>query len=373
MSANVVASPPLNLLTYLRLGLTRALLAPLFRPLGFLLLDSRRVLFRFCADLFMPFLLVMLGLPNKNMPMDLLKQNWYAAAAHLLTGISVIVMYSMYAGSRDRAALKAYRYQLSAPNTLAQCNTSNGTPPTPGQCNVEINFQKPKATTSINVIYGVVAFFFITALAHAFYGSNGFGTGSYLKNIQAGWNPYRWLEYALSASIMSVIIGLVDGTRDMMTLIVLALVTMAMMVNGYTSESLLRGRGPISSNAKDSIFGSTACAWILFAALWGTLIYSFASLVTDVSTLYNGQTDSDGEPVRVPSWIWFIVIMQFLYFGSFGWVQASQIQKRLRNDVSYSYANTEKSYIFLSYFAKLSLASGLGYGLLWRTKNCPTT
>ena len=301
---------------------------------------------------------------------SILKSNKIAAGAHLLTALTVIWAYNHWPVVQDKASIKAYRMQIAGPDTPDQCTTSGGTAPTPDQCQVEITFQQPTTVFSANVIYGAVAFFLITAAAHLWYGTDGFGSGSYSSAIAEGWNPYRWFEYGLSASIMTVIIGLVDGTRDATTLAALFGATTAMMLTGFVTESLLRGRGAISNASRDAITGSTVVGWLLFVTVWATLIYSFGTLVSDVKTLYKNEVDANGKPVRVPSWIWYIVIMQLLYYAAFGIVQALHVHDRLSGRTKFEYATVEKRYIQLSYFSKLSLASGIAYGLIWRTKDC---
>lgn len=298
-------------------------------------------------------------------------QNWLAMAAHLVSGIIVLAAYNYYTAVPPRAEIQSFRYQIAGPTTPDQCTSSGAPPVEPSQCSIETSFQAPKAVASWNVIYATVAFFFITAAAHFFYATDAFGSGGYSSNVAAGWNPYRWFEYGVTASLMSVIIGLVDGTRDTATLAALALITAAMQFCGFSVEASLRGFGPVSSGARDAVFGSTLAGWLLFAALWGVLIYVFATVVSDVNTLYEGQVDPEGKPVRVPAWIWFIVFMQLVYYASFGIVQAVHVSARL-SDKPFSYYAIETWYIYLSFFAKLSLASGIGYGLIWRVRDCPT-
>ena len=299
------------------------------------------------------------------------KSNAIAAGVHLLTGLSVLIWYSYTKPAQTRSSFTAFR---NTPATQADannsCSTSNAPFEDPGKCNTEIAFTKPVKVVSLNVVVGSIAFFFITALAHFFYATDGFGAGSYTRSIAQGWNPYRWTEYAISASLMSVIIGLTDGTRDFTALMSLLFMTAAMMYNGYSIESLLRGHAKISEMAQDSIKISTIAGWLLFVGVWSVLFYSFATLVSDVKNKFAGQTDPDGNPIQVPGWIWFIVVFQLFYYALFGIVQARHIRARLSGK-HFDFTKIEKSYIGLSYFAKLSLASGIGYGLIFRTKDCP--
>lgn len=301
---------------------------------------------------------------------SLLNRNKYAALAHLASAGVLLFLYNHWPASKTRSSIDAYRYQIAGPTTPETCTSTGIAPADPDQCSVEIVYQAPKTTFSLNVVYGALAFFIFTAGAHYFYATDAFGSGNYSKAISSGWNPYRWYEYAASASLMSVLIGLIDGTRDTGTLISAVGLTAAMMFNGYSVESLLRGRGPITQTAKDAISGSTYAGWISYVALWAVLFYSFGTLVSDVGRLYKNETGTDGKPIQVPAWIWFIVIFQAIYYASFGYVQHTHIQKRLSGD-PFNYESIENSYITLSYFAKLSLAGGIGYGLVFRTKDCP--
>jgi hypothetical protein len=307
----------------------------------------------------------------------LTRNNWLAAAAHLLSFITLVILYAVWPAAQTRSSADTFRYQIAGPAALpgettpTQC-TTEGDNYIPGKCNIRANFQQPKKVASFNVIYGAMFFFLFTAAAHFFYASDGVGTGSYSRAVASGWNPYRWFEYAASASVMTALIALVQGTRDTSLILVLALATAAMQFCGFSVESQLRGVGPLSAKAKDSVVGSTIVGWLLFVAIWGALIYGFASVVQDVNDKFKGQIDPDtNKNVEVPAWIWYIVIAQLLYYASFGAVQFWHIWKRFKNDQKFKYADAEGWYIQLSFWAKLSLASGIGYGLLFRVKDCP--
>lgn len=298
---------------------------------------------------------------------SLIRSNWFAAAAHVGSAAVIIALYNYYDAARARSDVLTYRYQIAAPDTLPQCNTSGEVPPTPDRCNVDLVYQKPKQVARFNIIYGVVLFFFFTALAHIYYGTDGAGTGKYSQAIRDGWNPFRWVEYALSASLMSVLVGLVDGTRDTGALIGLVALTAATMGCGFVVESILRG--PVNQLVRDTVLAATAVGWTLFLGLWVILLYQFATTVSDVHNLYEGVLDPNGDPVRVPTWVWVVVFLQLAYYASFGVVQIMHIRKKFSGG-PFNYISIEKAYIFLSFFAKLSLAAGLGYGLIFRAKDC---
>ena len=282
--------------------------------------------------------------------------NWAAAAAHFVGLIVLAVLYHTWNGSKH-ASIDLYRYKIEGP-----------TGPTDFQCEM-VPPGLPSPTYNFNVLYACMAFFAITAGAHVFYATDAFGTMAYSRNLLEGWNPYRWIEYAISASIMIAAIGAVDGTVDTPSILLLFVSMMALMFNGYASESALRGRGLLQPWAIDSAKGSMVSGWLLFVGIWSVVVYNFAFLVKDINEEYKGTTNPrTGNAIHVPSWLWYILIMQFVYFASFGVVQF--IQMRNRQMPHYEYAQYERAYISLSFFSKISLAGGLGYGLLWANRPC---
>lgn len=288
-------------------------------------------------------------------------KNFLAAGLHFVSFMVVLILYINTKPAQSRSNFNLYR------NTIADENddTCSTIVPfvQPSQCNVSVGLTKPKKVASVNLIYGTLAFFAITCFAHIFYATDGFGSGSYSRALKQGWNPYRWFEYAASAGIMSVLIGLTEGVNDTSSIFALLVMTMAMMFNGLSVESSLRGTNTLQ--ARDAIKASSLSGWALFIGVWIIIIYNFSMLVSDVK---KKNFVLDNKKVGVPTWIWFIVVMQLIYYFLFGLIQRNHILKRYLPD--FNYYNTENSYINLSFSAKLSLASGLAYGLIFRVKNC---
>jgi hypothetical protein len=301
----------------------------------------------------------------------LLNTNKIAAAAHLASFAGVLVLYIVWSHARPHTTAQTYRYTIAGPNQLGPsgCN-SDPTGPAPGQCNTNTVFAPPAKMFTYNVIYCVMFFFLFTAAAHMYYATNGFGSGSYLRAIKDGWNPYRWLEYGISASVMSVLIGYSLGVHDGFQLLCLAIITAAMQGCGFIAEaSMTRG---LKLNPR-VLWGSTFAGWLLFVGLWIPLIATFAYLVQDVNDKFKGDIDPNTDrAISVPSWVWFIVIVEFVQYALFGLVQRGHIHGMLTGSATVSsYPKTELKYLMLSFTAKLALAGGLSYGLLWRTHNCP--
>jgi hypothetical protein len=166
---------------------------------------------------------------------------------------------------------------------------------------------------------------------------------------------------------MSVLIGYALGVRDGAQLISLGLVTAAMQANGFVVEGALKKAVPNIP----VILGATASGWLVFGALWTPILYNFITLYLDVQGKYKDEIDPDtGKRVQIPFWVWFIVTVQLIHYIRFGLVQVKQIVAALKG-MPLDYIDVERMYVFLSFTAKLSLAGGLGYGLLLRTRNCP--
>lgn len=87
---------------------------------------------------------------------------------------------------------------------------------------------------SVRFAWAVAAFFGLSALAHLFVAGPGWRL--YRQQLAAGRNPYRWLEYSLSASIMIVLIALLVGIDDIAALIALAGVNASMIAFGWIQE-----------------------------------------------------------------------------------------------------------------------------------------
>lgn len=297
----------------------------------------------------------------------LARANWLAAGLHTTAFVGLLVAYRATAKAKIAAQAQTFRYQYAGPDA-GTCSTQESSA-APSKCNTELAFQQPQPVAKVNVIYGALGFFAITAFAHTFYATDGFGSKAYSRHIAEGWNPYRWVEYAMSASVMAALIGIVDGTRDMITLLALALITAAMQFNGYVVEAALKGRGDLSDSQRHVIGGAAISGWVLFATLWTVLLYSFFSLVQDVKTKYGN--DSAGNKIEMPKWIWGVVFSQLAFFASFGVVQWVHMSRRAKSRGRFDYAKIETMYIVLSFVAKLALAGGLSYGLIFRVKDCP--
>jgi len=84
------------------------------------------------------------------------------------------------------------------------------------------------------LVYLVAAFLFISALAHTLIATVLYD--SYVEYLERGMNPYRWYEYAISASVMIVVIAMLAGIWDLGTLIALFALVAVMNLMGLMME-----------------------------------------------------------------------------------------------------------------------------------------
>jgi hypothetical protein len=293
-------------------------------------------------------------------------QNYRALFAHLITLLILVVLYFTMPQTHALAKVDFYKYDIAGPNS-GSC-TSSGSSSPPGQCSVNPPYAPPQRLGSVNIIYGVWGFFLITILAHLFYATDAFGSGSYSNAVlNQGWNPYRWIEYALSASLMSLLIGLSTGSRDQNQVVSYVLATASLMAFGYIVENTLR----VGANfQKATVIAATLGGWVSLLSMWIPLFLNFSYLVQGVKKKYKDERDPSGQRIEVPQWVYAIIFIQFLNFASFGFIQLRQIMAAFNGKPS-SFPSVEGAYTTLSLAGKLALAAGIGYGILFRGRSCP--
>lgn len=137
----------------------------------------------------------------------------------------------------------------------------------------------PMTNTIISVPIGpaVAMFLFISAIAHLSVST--FGYKWYVKKLQKHINPARWYEYALSSSLMLVIIAMLSGMFDISALILLFALNATMNLFGLVME--LHNQTTKKTDWTSFIFGSFAggVAWI------AVLIYFFGAFASNSSTI----------------------------------------------------------------------------------------
>lgn len=177
----------------------------------------------------------------------------------------------------------------------------------------------------------VAGFLFLSALAHLLISLPGIN-GWYVRNLKKGANYARWIEYSFSASLMIVIISMLVGIYDGVSLLLIFFLNAMMILFGWVME--LHNQTTQKTNWTSFIFGCIAGAipWVAVA------IY-----------LFNAGAGSAKPPTFV-YWIFFSI---FIFFNIFAINMILQYKKvgKWRN-----YLYGETVYIILSLVAKSLLA-----------------
>ncbi|HUY22589.1 MAG TPA: heliorhodopsin HeR [Acidimicrobiales bacterium] len=175
--------------------------------------------------------------------------------------------------------------------------------------------------------WAIAAFFALSALAH--FTVAGPGWTSYQVQLGKGRNPYRWLEYSLSASIMIVLIAMLVGINDIAALVALVGVNASMIGFGWMQERYETpgaGLGPFWIGCIAGIV-----PWIAIA------IYLFGP----------------GAGAHPPGFVYGIFFSLFAFFNCFAvnqWLQYRQVGRWK------DYLAGERAYVTLSLVAKSLLA-----------------
>ncbi len=134
----------------------------------------------------------------------------------------------------------------------------------------------------------VVVFMLIAGLSHLIIALPAV-FARYTKYIEINKNPFRWIEYAITAPIMIVVLGLLTGIFDLTTLILLVGSTASMILFGSLMESINGGRR--KTNWLPFIYGSVAgiLPWLIIwmyivgareiSLISAAIIFAFFSLM----------------------------------------------------------------------------------------------
>ena len=179
----------------------------------------------------------------------------------------------------------------------------------------------------------VASFLFISAAAHALISIPKKTNEKYNIDLEKGINQFRWFEYAISSSIMIVLISTLFGIYDIASLVLIFIVNATMNLFGLVMEQMNSGK-----SKNDIIWGPFIWGSIAGIAPWiAILLYMFG----------NGNFD------QVPWFVWAIVGTYFVAFNTFP-VNMILQYKKVGKWENYIYG--ERIYIVLSLVAKSILA-----------------
>ena len=124
----------------------------------------------------------------------------------------------------------------------------------------------------------VSMFLFLSALAH-FIIISPWGNKIYNRDLEKGINRFRWYEYAISSSLMIVLISLLFGVYDIGSLILIFGINASMNLFGLLMEEINQYRE--KTDWKAFIFGSIAgiIPWIVI------VLYAFGKHILIIPSM----------------------------------------------------------------------------------------
>jgi hypothetical protein len=177
----------------------------------------------------------------------------------------------------------------------------------------------------------VAIFLLLSAVAHFYLGT--VGKERYFNNLKKGMNPVRFYEYALSSSLMIVLIGMLSGIWDLGAIILMFGINAMMNLFGIMME--YHNQKTQKTNWTGFIYGCIAgiLPWIVI------FVYFLGSV-----------SSGDAKP---PAFVYAIIPTLFVFFNIFAINMVLQYKKVGRWQ---DYLYGERVYIVLSLLAKTVLA-----------------
>jgi hypothetical protein len=177
----------------------------------------------------------------------------------------------------------------------------------------------------------VAAFLLISAVAHFYLSTVGYNR--YIVNLKKGMNPIRFYEYALSSSLMIVLIGMLTGLWDLGAIILIFTLNATMNLFGIMME--YHNQYTEKTDWSGFIYGSVAgiVPWIVI------MLYFLGAI-----------SSGDAKP---PTFVYAIIPTLFVFFNIFAINMVLQYKKV---GPWKDYLFGERFYIVLSLSAKTVLA-----------------
>lgn len=185
----------------------------------------------------------------------------------------------------------------------------------------------------------VAVFLLLSAFAHFSLASYGYNW--YVKKLKQGMNPARFYEYALSSSLMIVLIGMLVGIWDLGAIILIFALNATMNLFGIMME--YHNQYTEKTRWISFTFGSIAGI-----VPWVVIVMYFLSAITS----------ADADP---PGFVYAIIPTIFVFFNVFAVNMVLQYKKV---GPWKDYLFGERVYIILSLLAKTALAWQIFAGTL---------
>ncbi len=202
----------------------------------------------------------------------------------------------------------------------------NGPPGTPLDNGVINEF------VGVPLAWATAAFLLLSAVFHLLIATVGFA--AYGNELRRGRNRFRWVEYAISSTLMMVLISLVTGLTDLAALIGIGVANISMILFGWIMEMVNRP--------------DRKTWWTPF---WFGCIAGIGPWAAIVAYLLVALSEEGAQ--QPPGFVYGIIFSLFFFFNTFAinqWLQYRRVGKWS------DYLVGERTYIVLSLVAKTLLA-----------------
>lgn len=254
--------------------------------------------------------------------------NTIAAILHLIQASVLIVLTTTQ--SLDRSVPLQEQYTNWIPEDKKDTNASY----TIELDGMALNVATVPTKSEFSIAWGVIVFFLLSGV----FQSINICRKEY-KDNKTNW--LRFIEYSISASIMLILIALVNGIFDQSIIALIAVSCAACQLCGLVAEQIM----DIQKYVKDKELNERldTVRWISHLIGWLLIITAYAIIFRYYDT---SNRNSDGQ---APDFVTAIVISIFILFSSFGFVQLLQMTHTL------DYDTAELVYVCLSLTAKTVL------------------
>lgn len=257
---------------------------------------------------------------------NLYKLNVAAFSLHLITFIVSLILSIVFAG-------QSFQTELTS-DFRNYGNNSANPPPQAGKF-----FTNLQSLGFYQLIWINLPFCLITAFFHALIAWNPTINKKYnIWVFKEHRNPLRWIEYSITASLMTWVIMQLSGITNIFLLIMTALIgNIILQAQGYYMEILKVNWIPM------------LVGWLVFLGQWSIIFAYFLEALT---------SPRPPTATQVPWFVYTIVIGLFFQFAAFGFVQLFRYLGYIKSAYKY-----EMFYIILSLTAKIFLSLNLVIGI----------
>lgn len=194
-------------------------------------------------------------------------------------------------------------------------------------------------------IIGTIAFFeFVTGTFHLL---NALAWPHfYAENLARCRAPTRWVEYAITAPVMLVLLAIFSGIIHLYTLLLLFGLTQVTMFFGYLVERYSTPRGGAWVEPAFDRMAIHLMGWVPQLYAWSIITAQFIRYASAVGRDANGAVLN-----KMPEWVYGLFVGEIFLFMGFAVVQIYVI---LNPPVKYMVG--EISYLVLSFVSKATLS-----------------